>query len=121
MKIKYRNSDGFIKVLGSIPEPTPETGYSIDEVDLSPVPQIYKYKYVGGAIVPKTAQELQDTLDELYPDKADFKTSPFSNVTPAQAETWIENNVSDLASAKTALKKIAKVVIYLVNQAKLNG
>jgi hypothetical protein len=38
----------------------------------------------------------------------------FHNATPDQAETYIENQVTDLASAKNVLKLLAKAVIALV-------
>jgi len=37
----------------------------------------------------------------------------FATVTPEQAETWIDNNVTDLASAKQALTLLTTMVIYL--------
>ncbi len=39
-----------------------------------------------------------------------------ATITPEEAETWIENGVTDLASAKAALKKLAKALIYLRNR-----
>lgn len=39
----------------------------------------------------------------------------WSDWTPAEAEAWVEDNVTDLASVKTALKKIAKAILYLRN------
>jgi len=43
----------------------------------------------------------------------------FATVTPEQAETWIENNVTDLASAKDALKLLTTMVIYLRDYVKI--
>lgn len=40
----------------------------------------------------------------------------YATWTGAQAETWIENNVDNLASAKTVLKALAKMVIALRNE-----
>ena len=37
----------------------------------------------------------------------------FATITPEQAGTWIDDNVTDLASAKHALKLLAVMVIYL--------
>lgn len=37
----------------------------------------------------------------------------FATATPEQAEAWVENNVTDLVSAKQALKLLATAVIYL--------
>lgn len=38
-------------------------------------------------------------------------TGQFANLTMAQAETWIDGNVTDLASAKNALKKIVRLIL----------
>ena len=40
----------------------------------------------------------------------------YATWTGAQAETWIENNVNNLASAKIVLKALAKMVIALRNE-----
>ena len=37
--------------------------------------------------------------------------------TPNQAEQWVENNVNDFASAKTLLKKMAKIIVVLAKNA----
>lgn len=34
--------------------------------------------------------------------------------TPAEVYVWIENNVTDLATAKEVLKRLAAVIAYLV-------
>jgi len=44
------------------------------------------------------------------------KGSFLNKLTPVQIDTYIENNVTDLASAKTVLKKIAKIVLYIAKQ-----
>ena len=55
-----------------------------------------------------TPQEHEDNLSA-------FKTSFIDGLTPAQIDTYIDNNVVDLASAREALKKIAKITLYLAN------
>ena len=46
--------------------------------------------------------------------KADIKAdTTFGTVTAAQAQTYIENNVTDLASAKAVLKKMAKFIVNI--------
>lgn len=39
----------------------------------------------------------------------------WATFTAAEAEQWIEDNVTNLASAKTALKAMAKAIVYLRN------
>lgn len=64
-----------------------------------------------------------DDGDVIYPDQAtqesnntDFENLPgWSTWTATQAESWIDTNVTDLASAKTALKAMAKAIVYLRN------
>ena len=38
------------------------------------------------------------------------------DASPAQIDNYIENNVTDLASAKEVLKKLARVCIYLLSK-----
>ena len=55
-------------------------------------------------------------------DKVDFKqSSPFFNQGPSQASDWIEATVTDLDSAKLALKKMAEIIAVLVRRSDLNG
>ena len=52
----------------------------------------------------------QATLDA----KVAMKNMPgWADWTAAEAESWINTNVTDLASAKTALKAMAKAIVYL--------
>ena len=48
--------------------------------------------------------------------KKDIRLSFIQDLTPTQVETYIDNNVTDLASAKEFLKKLSKVVLYLTRQ-----
>jgi hypothetical protein len=43
-------------------------------------------------------------------DGKSVNTNPMRDITPEQAETWVENNVNDLATAKIVLKKIARLL-----------
>jgi len=43
--------------------------------------------------------------------EAEEASNPLSNITYEQAETWIDNNVIDLNSAKQAMKKIVRLII----------
>ena len=43
----------------------------------------------------------------------DFKASTLATMTYAQAAAWIDSNVTDLASARTALKQLARMVLAL--------
>lgn len=45
--------------------------------------------------------------------QAEMDGSIFGTITAAQAEAWVENNVSTLATAKTALKHLARFCVYL--------
>jgi len=47
------------------------------------------------------------------------KTSFLNGLTIAQAETYIDDNVTDLASAKVVLKKMAKLILVLCQKANL--
>jgi len=51
------------------------------------------------------------TKTEEEVDRAAIRRHAILNATPRQIDNYIENNVTDLASAKEALKLIAKLVI----------
>lgn len=53
-------------------------------------------------VANKPAEEVEETR---------VKRHAVFNATPQQIDNYIENNVTDLASAKEALKLIAKVAI----------
>ena len=64
-------------------------------------------------------QEQLDAIAERKAVQDEISTnSPMANMTVAQAETYIDNNVTDLASAKAALKKIARMIIALRDRGK---
>lgn len=43
------------------------------------------------------------------------------NATPQQVENYIQNNVTDLDSAKAVLTKLAKIIVILVKREKNNA
>jgi len=46
--------------------------------------------------------------------KQDFANLPgWATWSAAEAEQWIEDNVTNLATAKTALKAMARAIVYL--------
>jgi hypothetical protein len=53
---------------------------------------------------------------QMESDQQEMTTNPLRGKTAKQAATWIENNVNDLATAKTALKYMAATVVYLQKQ-----
>lgn len=54
------------------------------------------------------------------PNKEAYKLSALANLTQAQLEAYIDTNVTTLANAKTYLKKLSAVVLYLVKQTRLD-
>ncbi len=52
---------------------------------------------------------LSEKQQAAWDDKS-VTTNPVRNITPDQAEAWIENNVNDLATAKFALKKMVRLL-----------
>ena len=55
--------------------------------------------------------KLTGTKDAVQEAKAKLRRDAILNATPDQIDQYIENNVTDLASAKEALKLIAKIAI----------
>lgn len=84
--------------------------------DETPVPDKY---YVDGS------GELRDASDSLVtinpnPQREAYKLSQLYGLTQAQLQTYIDNNVTDLASTKDFLKKLSAVVLWLVKQSELD-
>lgn len=75
-------------------------------------------QWLGDHLLTNTYRVVEQTV---YPDPAtidqakdDFENLPgWATRTPAEAEAWIETNVTDLTSAKTVLKAMAKAILYL--------
>jgi len=70
--------------------------------------------------------QLRDEFDDSVaidpnPQREAYKLSALYGLTQAQLETYIDSNVTTLASAKDFLKKLSAVVLWLVKQAKLDG
>ena len=55
--------------------------------------------------------KLTGTKDVVEEAKAKLRRDEILNATPQQIDNYIENNVTDLASAKEVLKIIAKIAI----------
>ena len=64
-------------------------------------------------------QALPDTTFGVKKDNEEFTTHPFKSITPDQAEAYIDANVTDLASAKVVMKRMVRVLIYLVRRTDL--
>jgi len=71
------------------------------------------------------AGQIRDDVDNLViinpnPQKESFKLSALYGLTQAQLETYIDTNVTTLATAKEYLKKLSAVVLWLVKYTKLD-
>ena len=67
---------------------------------------------------------LNNETDEVVsinpnPQKEAYKLSQLYGLTHEQLDTYIDNNVTDLPSAKEFLKKLAHAVLWLVKQTRL--
>jgi len=54
------------------------------------------------------------------PQKESYKLSPLYGLTHERLDTYIDNNVTDLASAREFVRKMAHVILWLVKQTKLD-
>ena len=89
-----------------------------------------RYKKIGGEKVPFSAEEeiardaeeaawaagAVERLEAIQLKEAKKKERTdnlLANLTFDQAESWIETNVTNIASAKTALKHLARLLIAL--------
>lgn len=90
----------------------------------------YEYDYVEihdkitkAKIIKALKDSKLDIVEEIDPDelestyiaaKETLELSEIANLTYAQLNTYINNHVTDLASAKAYLKKLSKVVLALL-------
>lgn len=66
-------------------------------------------------VTPENQTQMDADLADLAQAQAikdeELSSNPLSNITLVQAEAWIESNVTDLASAKVAMKKLVKLIL----------
>ena len=64
--------------------------------------------------MPEQIGELKDRLRKYEYEGADeYDNDRLRDLTPEQIDVWIDSNVVDLSSAKVALKKIGRAIIFL--------
>lgn len=69
--------------------------------------------------------QLRDEFDSLVtinpnPQRKSYKLSQLYGLTQTQLETYINNNVTTLATAREFLKKLGAVVLWLIKQSRLD-
>ena len=115
--------------------PTVITGVNKDSGDvteqyiLSPVfPDDMEFYEISGGVVVRKNQTAIDAIiaarQAAASDHAAKHTGALSAIsgsdlagkTYAQVDAWVESNVTDLASAKVVIKKIAKVLLAVVKK-----
>lgn len=125
-------------IRGDKPEDDPKTSinipYSVIELDedfnigweklarfaLPQSPEMPPRFYVDNlAQIRRTADDSIVTINP-NPNKELFKQSELANLTYEQLMTYIDNNVTTLATAKTFLKKLSAVTLYLVKHTRLD-
>ena len=101
--------------------------------------EIYNRKLAQALIT--NSREIYDLPDKLYvdndgnlrktedgsvviispnPQKEAYKLSQLYDLTHEQLDTYIDNNVTDLQSAREFMRKMAHVLLWLVKQTKLD-
>ena len=67
-------------------------------------------------------RDQSDNIVAINPNsqKEAYKLSQLYGLTQAQLETYIDNNVTNLAEAKDFIKKLSAVVLWLVKQTRLD-
>jgi hypothetical protein len=62
---------------------------------------------------------IKEVLETHGPIQSAFNAEVLKGKTPEQIDTYIESNITDLASATEFLKKLSKVVSYMAKHVKL--
>jgi hypothetical protein len=87
--------------------------------DIDGVTEIQDRPDVAAVIDAHDPTDTEGALIETILQDAEGNKALFDvllGVTPSQAETWVENNVNDLATAKDILKKLAMAVTYILGK-----
>jgi len=117
-----------------INEPDVPSGCSVLELD-----ETYNRKLAQA--LATNSQEIDDLPDKLYvdndgnlrkteddsvvtinpnPQKESYKLSQIYGLTHEQLDTYIDNNMTDLQSAREIMRKALHVILWLVKQTKLD-
>lgn len=68
---------------------------------------------------PLSLNELMDTRRD-NPQRNAFKASALYGLTHEQLDTYIDDNVTNLATAREFVRKLAHVILWLVKQTKMD-
>ncbi len=113
-------------VVTQVAKPAVSDAINKNVIEAQPIP-------IGGvwtqqwAEVNATAQEIaartQAATDEAHRllVKADSFVTSFIAMTPAQVAAYVETNVTNLATSKTVITKLAQMVLLLVRREYRNG
>jgi len=77
----------------------------------------------GVTTISNIPEDIADGVREFvepYQARAAFKLSQLSGLTQEQLATYIDNNVTTLATAKEYIKKLSDVVLYLVKHTEMD-
>ena len=99
------------------PDGSPRTAYEYNEVAIDG--PVTKGKVLEAMRLAEQEQDAGDASDAAaqYTDaKSAIDLSDIAGITYAQLDTYIDNNVTDLASAKAFLKKLAKGVLAMLKR-----
>ena len=96
----------------------PRTAYEYDECEVKgPVTRAKVLEAMRLAEIEDNADDVSsDTATQYLESKSALVLSELSNLTYEQLDTYIEKNVTTLATSKVFLKKLAIVVLALVKQ-----
>jgi len=100
------------------PDGTTRNAYEYDYVEIEGI--VTKAK-ITKALQDAELEEVEDytpeEVESTYNEAKDtIELSTISNLTYNQLDTYIDNNVTDLASAKVYLKKLSKVVLAMLKR-----
>lgn len=74
---------------------------------------------INNAAVAASLSALDNSALQAEADKLEFSTSVFKNLTPQQADDWIAANVTNISTAIVALRRIVRVLMYLIRRSDL--
>ena len=79
-------------------------------------PELLAWLAAGNVIAPADVVPMSQEQLDIAAAKAYQKLSALRTMTPAQVQTWVDANVTNLAEAKDALKTLAVAVSILARR-----
>jgi len=101
----------------------PDSAYVLLDGDNRPDPEALKYDDINSTLIPlETGDITPEVARKQKQDdaKSQITLSDLAGKTYTEVGTWIDNSITDLQSAKTIIKKMAKIELAIIKRMDLS-